>query len=346
MGSTNQKIEEDLYEDLTFQKCCDCGSVQTKNLIPLSVLYKDSHNNAVGDTWDLHHNQFSEFASKFVCGNIVEIGGSNLIVANNLSTRDHVESITVYDNNIHYEKLKSEKINIVSTFFKADTMPDNTNCVIHTHLIEHLYNPVEEIKKIGDKLKTNDYMIFSAPRIDNMLESFYTNAMNFEHTYLLCDKKLQYIVNSAGFKIVEKRNFSDYCTFYACQKVKNVLSFEIEKYEDENLINNFVSHHKKEVDKILCEIGSKKEDTFVFGAHIFTQFLLKFGLKEDLFSCVLDNDKKKIGNRLYGTNLKINSPAVLKNHDAPLVVLKAAQYTEEIKHDIIKNINPNTKFIL
>ena len=346
MGSTNQKIEEDLYEDLTFQKCCDCGSVQTKNLIPLSVLYKDAHNNAVGDTWNLHHNQFSEFASKFVFGNIVEIGGSNLIVANNISTSDHVESITVYDNNIHYEKLKSEKINIVSTFFKADAMPDNADCVIHTHLIEHLYNPVEEIKKIGDALKEGDFMIFSAPRIDSMLEMFYTNAMNFEHTYLLCYKKLQYIVASAGFEIIEKFNFSEYCTFYACKKVKNAAIHEIEKYEDEKLIRNFISHHENEVDKIYSKIDLKKDNTFIFGAHIFTQFLLKFGLNENLFSCVLDNDKKKIGNRLYGTSLKINSPKILKDYDSPLVVLKAAQYTDEIKHDIINNINPNTRFIL
>ena len=26
MGSTKQNIEEDLYEDLIFQKCCNCGS--------------------------------------------------------------------------------------------------------------------------------------------------------------------------------------------------------------------------------------------------------------------------------------------------------------------------------
>ena len=346
MGATQQNIEEDIYEDLIFQKCCDCGSVQTKKLIPLNVLYKDAHANAVGATWNSHHNQFSEFASKFVCGNIVEIGGSNLIVANNLSTKEYIESITVYDNNIHYEKLKSEKINVIDTFFKASEMPDNTNCVVHTHLIEHLYNPVEEIKEIGDALKEGDFMIFSAPRIDSMLEVFYTNAMNFEHTYLLCDKKLKYIVSSAGFEIIEKFNFSEYCTFYACKKVKNTSVYEVKKYEDEKLITDFISHHENEVNKIFSKIDSKKENTFIFGAHIFTQFLLKFGIDESLFSCVLDNDKKKIGNRLYGTSLKINSPKVLKDHDSPLVVLKAAQYTDEIKHDIINNINPNTRFIL
>ena len=346
MGATKQEPKKDLYEDLIFEKCSDCGIAQIKNLIPLDVLYKDTHNNAVGKTWNLHHTQFSEFASKFVKGNIVEIGGSNLIVANNLASKNYIKSITVYDNSIHYEKIKSEKINVVPSFFNASTMPDNTNCVIHTHLIEHLYNPIESIKKIGDKLKAGDYMVFSAPRIDNMLKEFFTNAMNFEHTYLLCEEKVNYIIKNAGFKIVKKRKFNNYCTFYACQKIKDAVRQKNKNYLDEKLINDFVSHHKKEVVKILANLNSKKDNTFIFGAHIFTQFLLKFGLSEDLFSCVLDNDKTKIGNRLYGTNLKISSPKILKNYDSPLVILKAAQYTDEIKDDIINNINPKTRFIL
>lgn len=346
MGATNQKPEKDLYEDLIFEKCDNCGSVQIKKLIPLDVLYKETHSNAVGRTWNLHHTQFSEFASKFAKENIVEIGGSNLIVANNLASRNHIKSITVYDNNIHYEKIKSEKINVVPSFFNANTMPSNTNCIVHTHLIEHLYNPVEKIKEIGSKLKAGDYMIFSAPRIDNMLKEFFTNAMNFEHTYLLCEEKVNHIISNAGFKIVEKKKFNDYCVFYACQKTKNITKQKNKNYSDEKLINDFVSHHEKEVVKILSNLDSKKDNTFIFGAHIFTQFLLKFGLDENLFSCVLDNDKTKIGNRLYGTGLKINSPKILKNYDSPLVILKAAQYTDEIKYDIINNINPNTRFIL
>jgi hypothetical protein len=346
MGSTKQKIEADLYEDLIFQKCCNCGSVQIKNLIPLEVLYKDTHNNAVGAVWKLHHEQFSEFASPFASGNVIEIGGSNLIVANNLASRAHIDSITIYDNNIHYEKINSKKINVVAEFFNAAIIPDTTNCIIHTHLIEHLYDPINEMKLIGDKLKIGDHMIFSAPRIDNMLKMFYTNAMNFEHTYLLCDKKVKHIVNSSGFKIIKTRKFNDYCTFYACQKVKNIPTLENHNYTDENLINNFINHHNEEVAKILLKIDTKKENTFIFGAHIFTQFLLKFGLKEELFSFVLDNDKTKIGNRLYGTNLQIASPSILKNYDSPLVILKAAQYTNEIKDDIINNINSNTRFIL
>ena len=93
-------------------------------------------------------------------------------------------------------------------------------------------------------------------------------------------------------------------------------------------------------------MDDSKENTFIFGAHIFTQYLIKFGLDEGLFANILDNDHRKIGNRLYGTDLTVRSPKILKDIENPVLVLKAAQYTEEIKKDILENINPNTKFIL
>jgi len=96
----------------------------------------------------------------------------------------------------------------------------------------------------------------------------------------------------------------------------------------------------------ILDLDYSKKNTFIFGAHIFTQYLIKFGLDEKLFSNILDNDSRKIEERLYGTDLIVKSPKILKDIENPILVLKAAQYNEEIMKDILENINPNTKFIL
>ena len=49
--------------------------------------------------------------------------------------------------------------------------------------------------------------------------------------------------------------------------------------------------------------------------------------------------------RLYGTTLEVNSPKILKNNKNPTVILRAGVYNEEIKKDIISNINSDTVFI-
>jgi len=59
----------------------------------------------------------------------------------------------------------------------------------------------------------------------------------------------------------------------------------------------------------------------------------------------LDNSSLKQEKRLYGTNLTVKSPKILKNYKKPTVILRAGLYNDEIKKDIIENINSDTKFI-
>ena len=348
MGTTTQDSSEDQFCDMAFSSCGDCGTVQLKNLIPLEILYKESHAGVVGKTWDEHHNKFCDFISQYTSGNLVEIGGSNLKVANILAKLDSVKKITVFDNQISFENLKSDKIVPKEEFFDVSKVASDTDCIIHTHLIEHLYTPLKQIQEISDALSVGSYMMFAAPLIDNMLDDYFTNAMNFEHTYLLTKKKIEYMMSEANFEIIDVFDFSKYAAFYVCEKTNSssVKYLNFSEFKDNDTIYNFLSYHLEEVKNIKAQINTSKENTFIFGAHIFTQYLLNFGLEEGLFANILDNDPNKIDNRLYGTNLFVRSPKILKNYESPLVILKAAQYTEEIKQDILENINPNTRFIL
>lgn len=88
----------------------------------------------------------------------------------------------------------------------------------------------------------------------------------------------------------------------------------------------------------------KDKKLYLFGAHIFSQYLIGFGLNVDNLECIIDNDSFKQGKRLYGTNFKVHSPKVLKNQN-PVVILKAGVYNDEIKDDIVKNINSKTTFL-
>ena len=83
----------------------------------------------------------------------------------------------------------------------------------------------------------------------------------------------------------------------------------------------------------------------MFGAHVFSQYLLKFGLDPKKIIFILDNDNLKQNKRLYGTKLQVRSPKVLSSYKKPIVILKVGIYKNEIKKDILKNINPKTSFI-
>ena len=89
-------------------------------------------------------------------------------------------------------------------------------------------------------------------------------------------------------------------------------------------------------------IGSEK--VYLFGAHVFSQVLLNMGIKESSVISILDDDPLKHGLRLYGTRLTVDPTSVLKGQSGPKVIVDAGPYTEQIKNNIIKNINNTVVF--
>ena len=69
------------------------------------------------------------------------------------------------------------------------------------------------------------------------------------------------------------------------------------------------------------------------------------GLNLNSVKNILDNDKKKQNQYLYGTNIKVIDPTSLKKIKNPIIILRAAQYSKEIKELILKKINSSTKFL-
>ena len=104
-------------------------------------------------------------------------------------------------------------------------------------------------------------------------------------------------------------------------------------------------YHERLIKKLNIKIKNTQNPIFLFGAHVFSQYLLNFGLNSKKIKFILDNDITKQNKRLYGSNLFVRSPKILSKFNKPIVVLKVAAYENEIKRDILYNINKNTKFI-
>jgi hypothetical protein len=107
---------------------------------------------------------------------------------------------------------------------------------------------------------------------------------------------------------------------------------------------DFIEFYKEEVDRLNKKINQFDGKVYLFGAHIFSQFLIYNGLDINRIECILDNSVMKQNNRLYGTSFNVYSPTILKDQENVAIILKAAQYNKEIKEDILGNINSNITF--
>ncbi|EGO3179275.1 SAM-dependent methyltransferase, partial [Campylobacter lari] len=133
----------------------------------------------------------------------------------------------------------------------------------------------------------------------------------------------------------------DHSIFYLAKKSESQKNTELKNDYEENkkLFLDMKEYYKNEVKKLNQLIKETVKEVYLFGAHLFSQNLIYDGLDVSKIKYILDNDSNKQDKRLYGTSLYVKSPKILKNSDNALVILNAGVYNEEIKKDILENIN-------
>jgi len=348
MGCTEEHKDLDLSIDMSWYISKKSGVIQLKNLLPLDIVYKNEHGSGtVGKSWNSHHVAFAKFISKYDIKNVLEIGGLHGVLSQKIRSINNNVKWTIIDPNPVL--IKNSETKVIEGFFDEKFMPNEEyDTIIHSHVLEHAYDINGFISHIRHILK-DGVMAFSVPNMRVMLEKKFTNCVNFEHTILIGEEHVEYLLKKHGFEMLEKEYYlEDHSIFYCAKKTNNVLSAEIpinlyNKYK--NMFIEYIDSHVSDVDRINKTIQNTKLPVYLFGAHVFSQYLIAFGLNTHKIIGILDNDYKKEGKRLYGTNMNSNLPKILKNIKDGIVILRAGTHNDEIKNDILNNINPDIKFI-
>ena len=349
--SSEENSNNDLVADMTWEIDPETGIVQLTKLIPMDILYMDQHMDATGGTWTRYNEALSNFIIDNYNGDILEIGGGSRKLANLVTSKSKKTKYTVVEPNPTFSE--SERIKIKKEFFtdKFKINDDKIKTITLSQVLEHVYDPRLFLKNLYNKLPENGLFIFGYPNLEYLFSNKFTNAINFEHTMLMTDFYLDYFLYEAGFKILKKVDYENHSHFYSVikdssrKKINIEFNMDLLYYKYKSMFNEYINYHLKMVKELNDLVENSESQIFLFGAHIFSQYLISFGLKTDKILFILDNSPLKIGKRLYGTNINVKSPKVLKNYSNPLVILKAGLYNKEIKEDILNNINSNTKFI-
>lgn len=349
MGCTNDDESTDILSDMSWKISQKSGMIQLNPLLPLEVVYNTNHGSGtIGKAWDEHHEAFAQFVNKYDIKNVLEIGGLHGILAQKYFNLDGKAKWTIIEPNPIVPE--SVPVKVITGFFDNNfTSEEKFDAIVHSHLLEHVYNPDEFMSHQSSFMQDGDLLIFTLPNIQVMLENKYTNCINFEHTMYITEPYVEYFLSKYNFEIVEKQYFrTDHSIFYCTRKTSNNIVAELSNglYEkNKNTFQNYINHYISDIDEINKTINETEMPVYLFGAHIFSQYLISFGLNTSKIVCILDNDTKKENKRLYGTSLISKSPKILKDIPNALVILRAGVYNEEIKKDILTNINPNVIFI-
>jgi len=348
MGCTQQPPEKDIKADMRWVISKRSGLIQLRSLLPLEVLYPEAHGaGCVGALWLKHHRALAEFIKNCSSHSVFEIGGSHGILEKEFSGLNGRIPWTVIEPNP--VPVDGCNATFIKGFFDDRFKYSGSfDTVVHSHVFEHVYEPDTFVKHLSGFMPEGTKMIFSIPNMQAMLERKYTNCINFEHTTFLTDTYADFLLLKHGFNISKKKFFlDDHSIFYCAIKDHTVkaANLPVGLYEkNKKMYMEYLDYHKKLIYEINEKINNSSNPIYLFGAHVFAQYLIAFGLKTDRIVSILDNDTNKHSKRLYGTKLLVNSPQILKTIDSPVVILKAGVYNEEIKNDILTNINSHVEF--
>ena len=191
-------------------------------------------------------------------------------------------------------------------------------------------------------------MLFSIPNMQKWLENKWTNTLNFEHTILLTEKVVEYLLAAHGFKIHKKHYFGEHSIFYHAKYDKNFkvkLVLQNQYQNNKALFLNMYNHYNKQIAALNIKLAQTEKAIYLFGAHLFSQYLIYHGLCSTNIKAILDNNQNKHNKRLYGTTLLVYSPQILKNIPNSLVILNAGAYNKEIEEQLY-TINSKVEIIM
>ncbi len=337
----------DLEADMAWSISRGSGLIQLDNLIPLEVLYPESHGSGgVGALWDKHHKAFAIFLNQMTPSSVFEVGGAHGILAKEYKRFGKIPWTILEPNPTPVEGCDAC---FIKGFFDDNFLYGEVfDTVVHSHVFEHIYEPDQFMRHLAGFMAEGKHLIFSLPNMQVMLERKYTNCINFEHTVFLTEPYVEFLLAKHGFRLLTKEYFmDDHSIFYAAVRDHSVKPLELPHslYEkNKQLYMDYVHYHEELIQDLNRKISGSTQPVYLFGAHIFAQHLIAFGLDTSRIVSLLDNDPKKQGKRLYGTNLMVQSPRVLRDVSNPSVILKAGVYNQEIKEDILGNINKFVTF--
>lgn len=347
-NTTDASIHSDITLNLEYDICPRCGMIQVRKIASEEVLYNKEHSRSIGTTWQNHHKTFAKFISEYYPQCVFEIGGgAGYLEKYYNNERDQAIKWTILEPNPDpVEGCQADyEIGFFDENYKIRTPFDT---IVFSHLLEHIYNPAAFIHNLAKIMTSEQRLIFSVPNMQAMLQNMQTNTLNFEHTFYLGEPYVDYLLSLNGYEVIKKEYYQEHSIFYSCIKKEGT---EISKMANnlysvnKAMFDRFVNNYERFVESVMKKIELHQSGKiYLFGAHLFSQFLIAFGIDENEIEAILDNDVQKQGKRLQGCGLFCESPQVLAKEDKPIVILRTGTYQEEIKKDILENINQDTIF--
>ena len=324
-----------MYFDHCIQVCNNCNQIQNKNLIDLSLLYKNVNHNisVIGKIWENHYKEFVTFISKRSksINNVCEIGSSSHKIYDMFS-KVNVNEWYIIEPNISE---KYTEITYIHDFFSKDSNFDiKFDIVILSHVFEHFYEPYESLYKLKKMINKNGFIFISVPNMcsTNMV----LKGLHVEHTFHVTLENIEYLCSLMSLEVFDYIYYSDHSLFVQIGHMSpfynKTSSLDILKKSNELHSNQLINEYDnilimlKQVNNVLTNYSAY----YLYGSHVINQYYIKLGLNIEKCKCILDIDTNKHDTYLYGTPLLCKDVKTIQDDNHCVIFSKMGVYNNEI----------------
>jgi 2-polyprenyl-3-methyl-5-hydroxy-6-metoxy-1,4-benzoquinol methylase len=168
-----------------------------------------SPNSTRAKTEYYHCNYYVDFLSKYCdlsnCGTVLDVGCSTGGLLRRM-TELGWKALGIEPSHNYAEFAKTVYgLEVIEGLLENTELPHSTfDVIITTHLLEHLYNPLDSLRQLHSSLKDNGLLLISTP---NVLKpsGWYYDLFHDVHLFLFSPNTLRMMLSIAGFSPVDYR---------------------------------------------------------------------------------------------------------------------------------------------
>jgi len=352
---------DNLFDELCYWACKDCGHVQINNL-PIENIIDElytkyyTYPSPLEDNFEPERdNYFINYFKNIIhpiskkqnLNTVLEVGCYDGYILKSLSNIGYLTLGCDPSNgadigNLNGLDIRKEKFSS-ENFVSED---ESFDIIISRHFIEHVFNPYEYIKEFGKVLKHNGVLIIETPNIKHFLKRGLLEVFSLQHISLFSETSLKYVLEKSGFQILFTDESTDSLIITANRssiaenKVVNNCSEIIDNFKKQ------VSKNKLILSNILNNHTNLSNGIGVWGAGGFGIATIKlYNIETKYIKYFIDSDPGKWDMEYLNYNIPIVSPSYARDNP-PSVIIIASMYSTSILDNMDKSLKTIQKIIL
>ncbi len=210
--------------DLKKQFCNECGLIQTYPIVSREFheefysyhyrpLYLKSETVDYEGVIKEQSDKAKKYLDYFLSNGLSEKLADLSIIEIGCSSGGTISALKTASKSVQGCDLDVEAIKFAQDNFKLDvevgmypsTLPDGPRLFILSHVLEHVFNPLETLKEIRLLMNTGDYLFIAVPGINGVAKGDYKNDLrryfHIAHVSDFTSSTLANVANYAGFKV-------------------------------------------------------------------------------------------------------------------------------------------------